>query len=256
MRYPLIIGNWKLHGSFNMIKKWFIIFNKENLNIYNCNVAIAAPTIYLNIIKSYIKNTKIDICAQNVDFNISGAFTGEVSSYMLKDIGVKYVIIGHSERRKFHQENNKIIIKKFKSIKKAGLIPVLCIGENIFDYKNNNSNTVCINQVKAILDVLGINAFKNTVIAYEPIWTIGTGITANPIKIHSIIQNIRSYLSKYDHIISNNIIIQYGGSIDNINCQNFLNYKNIDGFILGSSSLCANKFCKIIKSTIKNFNNF
>ncbi|CEN32123.1 Triosephosphate isomerase [Candidatus Westeberhardia cardiocondylae] len=251
MKNPIIVGNWKLNGSKNMIHEFFTILLKK-MNIHtNCKIIITPPMIYLTLVKHYLNKSPIKLGAQNVDIHSSGAFTGEVSPEMLKDIGVEYVIIGHSERRIYHKENEKCIIKKFSATKNAGLKPILCIGENEKENKTNKTKETCILQINTIIDALGIKSLKNTIIAYEPIWAIGKGIFPSPTKVQEIHKHIRLYIEKKDQNISKKISIQYGGSINLKNITDFLSQDDIDGVLIGSASLCAKTFLNIIKHVEK-----
>ncbi|UDG79140.1 Triosephosphate isomerase [Candidatus Ecksteinia adelgidicola] len=247
MSYPLVIGNWKLNGNINMVNQ--LVTNLRNLlcDIKNCNVVIAPPVIYTDQVKKILIGSNISLGAQNVDNNLFGAFTGEISVSMLKDIGVRYVIIGHSERRIHHQETDTLIAQKFKKLKEFGLIPVLCIGETDLENKEGKTNAVCIRQIDAILNSVGVSAMKDTVIAYEPIWAIGTNNASNPLKVQMVHAFIRNYIATYDSVVSHNIIIQYGGSINETNAADFFSQPDIDGVLVGSSSLKADSFYEIVK---------
>lgn len=247
MKSPLVIANWKLHGNknilFNFIKK---IINKIN-KIKKCQLAIAPPLLYLEFLKNLILNKKIFLAAQNVDKNINGPFTGEISAEMLKDIGVKYVIIGHSERRKFHNETNELVSKKFFSIKSSNLIPVICVGETYKDKQNGITEKVCIAQIDLIYQKYGILAFKNTIIAYEPLWSIGTGISAKSKDIKHISKYIKNYFLDKNENIGKNIHIIYGGSVNEKNTKEILLIPNIDGLLVGSASLKEETLSSIIE---------
>ncbi|WMC19614.1 MAG: triose-phosphate isomerase [Enterobacteriaceae bacterium PC38] len=246
MKKPLIIANWKLNGN-----QYFVnIFLEKlcyKLKKKKYNISIAPSSIYLNKAIQKTKNSCIKICAQNVDINKFGAFTGDISAEMLKNMGVKYVLIGHSERRIYHKETNKEILKKFEIIKRNNLIPILCIGETLKEKINKKTKDICLNQINLIIKNLGIKAFKNSIIAYEPIWAIGSKI---PIKIQEIqkVHNfIRSKIKLYNKKISKNIIIQYGGSVNHKNAKQILKQPDINGILIGNASLNFNNFIKIIK---------
>ncbi|CUX96234.1 Triosephosphate isomerase [Candidatus Gullanella endobia] len=253
MRCPLVIGNWKLNGNKRIVSDLITIMRNELRSIVNCNVAIAPPMIYLALAKSYLEGSQIALGAQNVDIHLSGAYTGEISAEMLKDIGAKYIIIGHSERRTYHKESDEFIVKKFAILKTVDLIPVLCIGENEAENKSGQTEAICAFQIDAILDNLGIKAFENTVIAYEPIWAIGTGKSAEPEQVQKVHKFIRSHIAKYNSAISKQIIIQYGGSVNITNVAEFLVQADIDGVLVGGASLKAEVFAEIVKiaATVK-----
>ncbi|AKC60153.1 triose-phosphate isomerase [Blochmannia endosymbiont of Polyrhachis (Hedomyrma) turneri] len=254
MRKCLIVANWKLNNNTNTIKKFFHELKKNDHIIINtaCHIAIAPSLMYLYLIKKYTINyPNIDLAAQNVDIHLSGAFTGDISAAMLKDIGVRYVIIGHSERKKYHKENNKNIAKKFEILKKTGLTPILCIGENQQEKKNGQTESICATQLETIFKLLGPQAFENAIIAYEPIWAIGTGITDTPENIQATHNFIRNYIAHYNTSIANQTIIQYGGSVNHTNINNLLIQPDIDGVLVGTASLTASTFTKIIKHAQK-----
>ncbi|WP_343190142.1 triose-phosphate isomerase [Buchnera aphidicola (Mollitrichosiphum nigrofasciatum)] len=244
----LITANWKLNGEKKTIKKFLQLLNTFLfVKLYPCKIIFSPPLIYLNLAKQLITYKNLHLAAQDVGVNSLGAFTGEISAYMLKDIGVEYVIIGHSERRLYHCENNIFIAKKFKIIKESGLIPILCIGETYEQKKNNETEKVCKEQIDIIIEYCGQYAFKNTVIAYEPIWSIGTGKLPTPYevqKIHAFIKYYIEYKSKFIDI--SKITVQYGGSVDGTNIQNFLKEKDVDGVLIGGASLDFYKFSNII----------
>ncbi|XZR53156.1 MAG: triose-phosphate isomerase [Enterobacteriaceae bacterium] len=248
MKKPLIIANWKLNGNQYFVniflKKLCYKFNKQK-NIF---ISIAPPLIYLYEAIKETKKSNITICAQNVDVNSHGAFTGDISAEMLKNIGVKYVLIGHSERRIYHKESNKEILDKFIIVKKNNLIPILCIGETFKEKINKQTEEICFNQINLIIKNLGIKVFKNSIIAYEPIWAIGNKILVNYTDIQKIHKFIRSKINLYDKKISKEIIIQYGGSVNYKNVKQLLKQPDIDGVLIGNNSLNFNNFIKIIKN--------
>ncbi|UAJ65908.1 triose-phosphate isomerase [Candidatus Schneideria nysicola] len=249
MFLPLIIGNWKLHGNKKIIKSYFTdLCSKLKLMNLHVEIAIAPPMVYLELAMRYL-NQNITLCAQNVDTNIYGAFTGETSIRMLKDIGVKYVIIGHSERRLYHKESNHNIAKKFALIKEASLIPVLCIGENEQEYAIGKSEYICHQQLDSIINFVGIESFYDSIIAYEPIWAIGTGRHANPLQVQKIHQSIRDHIARYDENVAKQLRIQYGGSVNEENISQFLRQSDVSGALIGSACLKTDTFINIIKNT-------
>jgi triosephosphate isomerase len=213
-------------------------------------VAVAPPTIYLEQAKSIILKGPLSLGAQNVDTNLSGAFTGDVSAGMLKDIGVQYVIIGHSERRLYHKETNKLIAKKFAILNIVGLTPVLCIGETQEENEAGKTEEVCINQINAVIEDQGIGALKNSVIAYEPIWAIGTGKSATPCQAQIVHQFIRQYIAKKDKDVAESVRIQYGGSVNATNAADFFAQSDIDGALVGGASLQHGSFMGIIEAAL------
>lgn len=242
----LIIGNWKLNGNRSMIVNFFTTLTKKLVNIKKCSVVIAVPVMYLSMARDYVINNNINLCAQNVDVNVVGAFTGDISAKMLKDIHTKYVLIGHSERRINYQESNLCVAQKFFVVKQEGLIPVLCIGENKEEYDAGYTYTVCIKQIDEIIKLLGVQSFENVVIAYEPLWSIGSGVSAVPENVQNIHKVIRNHIAMYDESIAKKLLIQYGGSVTAKNVLNFLNKSDIDGVLVGTASLEIDSFFEII----------
>ncbi|PLO74876.1 triose-phosphate isomerase, partial [Klebsiella pneumoniae] len=170
MRHPLVMGNWKLNGSRHMVNELVANLRTELAGVSGCAVAIAPPEMYLDLAKRAAEGSHIHLGAQNVDVNLSGAFTGETSAEMLKDIGAQYIIIGHSERRTYHKESDELIAKKFAVLKEQGLTPVLCIGETEAENEAGKTEEVCARQIDAVLKTQGAAAFEGVVIAYEPVW--------------------------------------------------------------------------------------
>ncbi|QJC28608.1 triose-phosphate isomerase [Enterobacteriaceae endosymbiont of Plateumaris consimilis] len=253
MKQFLIVGNWKLNGNVifvqNYINKIKKFLNIKKLNF--CKISIAPSYTYLYLSNIHLKNNQMSLTAQNVDIHLSGSFTGEISINMLKDMGVKYVIVGHSERRIFHKETNQYISEKFHIIKSHGLIPILCLGETEIQRNMNQTKDICAKQIDIILDTYGIEEFNNTVIAYEPIWAIGSGKSADPIEVQKIHKFIKEYIAQKDYKVSKNIIIQYGGSINKNNMDTFIRQKDINGFLIGKASLTAENFISIVKKAEK-----
>ncbi|HMI76975.1 MAG TPA: triose-phosphate isomerase [Buchnera sp. (in: enterobacteria)] len=248
MNKKTVIANWKLNGNRNQIINFINLLNRDSVKINKClcKIIIAFPTLYLDLAQNMITNKNVFLAAQNVDIHLNGAFTGEVSINMLKDIGIGYVIIGHSERRIYHRESNNIIANKFKIIKDANLIPILCIGENKKGKKLQQTKDVCKKQLDMILQLCGPLAFQNTIIAYEPVWAIGSG----KIPTLDIIQDthafIRTYIVNYSSISTEKISIHYGGSVNEINIEKILQQSDVDGVLVGNASLNYNQFIKII----------
>ena len=198
MRHPLVMGNWKLNGSRHMVNELIAGLRNELSGVTGCGVSIAPPALYLDQAKHAVAGSHIVLGAQNVDVNLSGAFTGETSAEMLKDIGAKYIIIGHSERRTYHAESDEFIAKKFAVLKEQGLIPVLCIGETEAENEAGKTEEVCARQIDAVLKTQGAAAFEGAVIAYEPVWAIGTGKSATPAQAQAVHKFIRDHIAKAD----------------------------------------------------------
>lgn len=248
MRLPLVIGNWKLNGSTNMVRKLITSLKNELSHINGCGVVIAPPVMYLNQARYTLSGSFIALAAQNVDINLSGAFTGEISAKMLKDVGVQYIILGHSERRAYHKETDEKIAKKFAVLKEIGLIPVLCIGETESENEAGRTREVCARQINVVLKTLGVSAMKGAIIAYEPVWAIGTGKSSSPMQAQVVHKFIRDHIANYDTAIAAEIIIQYGGSVNEKNAAELFSQPDIDGALVGGASLQSDTFSAIIKT--------
>ncbi|MCO6545308.1 MAG: triose-phosphate isomerase [Gilliamella sp.] len=248
MRKPLVMGNWKLNGSLDMAKNLVVGIKNELSNDTACDIAIAPPVIYLDFVKHQLGKSNIILGAQDVGINLSGAFTGEVSVNMLKEIGVTHIIIGHSERRTYHKESDEFIAKKFGVIKEAGLVPVLCIGETEAENEAGQTQFVCAQQIDAVIKTLGVQAFNGAVIAYEPVWAIGTGKSATPEQAQAVHKFIRDHIAKQDVKVAQQLIIQYGGSVNEKNAADLFTQPDIDGALVGGASLKADAFAAIVKA--------
>lgn len=248
MRHPLVMGNWKLNGSKHMVNELINGLRTALSDVDGCGVAIAPPVVYLGQAKHHLSGSRIALGAQNVDINLSGAFTGDISADMLKDIGAQYIIIGHSERRTYHKESDEFVAKKFAVLKAAGLTPVLCIGETDAENEAGKTQEVCARQLDAVLNTLGAEAFNGAVIAYEPIWAIGTGKSATPAQAQAVHKFIRSHVAKKDAAVAEQVIIQYGGSVNDKNAAELFAQPDIDGALVGGASLKADAFAAIVKA--------
>lgn len=246
-RRPLVMGNWKLNGSKAFTKE-LIEGLKAELQGVGCDVAIAPPVMYLGTAEAALAGSKIALGAQNVDVNIKGAFTGDISTEMLKDFGAKYIIIGHSERRTYHKESDEFVAKKFGALKEAGLVPVLCIGETEAENEAGKTEEVCARQIDAVINALGVEAFNGAVIAYEPIWAIGTGKSATPAQAQAVHAFIRGHIAAKSQAVADQVIIQYGGSVNDANAAELFTQPDIDGALVGGASLKAPAFAVIVKA--------
>ncbi|ADD79866.1 triose-phosphate isomerase [Candidatus Riesia pediculicola] len=247
MKRKIIVGNWKLNGSFSMIEKFFKNLKTETLKSSKYDLILAPPFPYLIKMKEIMKKySNIFLGAQNVDIHSDGPYTGEVSSSMLRDVGVKYTIIGHSERRKYHQENDRMIKRKILSLQKENIIPISCIGESLEEKELKKTESVLIDQVKPIIDVMKKNCFEEIVIAYEPIWSIGTGKVADSNSIQRTSNFIKKYVHDRLNIKEEKLSIIYGGSVDSMNFQKFIREKDIDGLLIGKSSIDCRSISEIL----------
>ncbi|KGQ38460.1 triose-phosphate isomerase [Gallibacterium genomosp. 1] len=250
-RRPLVMGNWKLNGSKTFTKELINGLKAELAGVEGCDVAIAPPVMYLAEAEAALAGSKIALGSQNVDLKQSGAFTGDISATMLKDFGAKYIIIGHSERRAYHHESDEFIAQKFAVLKEQGLVPVLCIGESEAENEAGKTEEVCARQIDAVLNTLGAEAFLGAVIAYEPIWAIGTGKSATPAQAQAVHAFIRSHIAKKDAKVAEQVILQYGGSVNDSNAAELFAMPDIDGALVGGASLKAPAFATIVKAAAK-----
>lgn len=256
-RRPLVMGNWKLNGSKAFTKELIEGLKAELYGVTGCDVAIAPPVMYLAEAEAALAGCScsggdlIALGAQNVDVNLKGAFTGDISADMLKEFGAKYIIIGHSERRTYHKESDEFIAQKFGVLKTVGLTPVLCIGETEAENEAGKTEEVCARQIDAVVNALGIEAFNGAVIAYEPIWAIGTGKSATPAQAQAVHAFIRGHLAKKSQAVADQVIIQYGGSVNDANAAELFTQPDIDGALVGGASLKAPAFAVIVKAAAK-----
>lgn len=248
MRHPLVMGNWKLNGSRHMVNELIAGLRKELAGVDGCGVAIAPPEVYLSTASHAGAGSHLMLGAQNIDVNLSGAFTGETSAEMLKDMGAKYIIIGHSERRTYHKESDELVAQKFAILKAQGLTPVFCIGETESENEAGKTEEVCARQIDAVLKTQGAAAFEGAVIAYEPVWAIGTGKSATPAQAQAVHKFIRDHIAKADAKVAEQVIIQYGGSVNAANAAELFGQPDIDGALVGGASLKADAFATIVKA--------
>ncbi|AGH39330.1 Triosephosphate isomerase [Bibersteinia trehalosi USDA-ARS-USMARC-188] len=250
-RRPLVMGNWKLNGDKAFTKNLIAELNAELAGVTGCAVAIAPPVMYLAEAEAALAGSAIALGAQNVDVNVKGAFTGDISTEMLKEFGAKYIIIGHSERRTYHKESDEFVAQKFKALKDAGLVPVLCIGETEAENEAGQTQAVCARQIDAVINSLGVEAFNGAVIAYEPVWAIGTGKSATPAQAQAVHAFIRGHIAAKSQAVAEQVIIQYGGSVNDANAAELFTQPDIDGALVGGASLKAGAFAVIVKAAEK-----
>ena len=246
MRKKVIAGNWKMNmlpnEAINFIDKLTPLV-KETKN----EVILCVPYTDLFYTLLHVQGTNIKVGAQNLHWEEKGAYTGEVSAPMLKSIGVEYVIIGHSERRQYFAETDETVNKKIKSALKYSLKPIVCVGESLEQRENGTTEKVISNQIQKAFDEIPVEELNKIIIAYEPIWAIGTGKTATKEQANETIKQIRNELAKiYGKNEANNAIIQYGGSVKATNAKELFEMSDIDGGLIGGASLKAEEFSKIV----------
>ncbi|OQX98463.1 MAG: triose-phosphate isomerase [Bacteroidetes bacterium 4572_128] len=249
-RKNIVAGNWKMNTDLKSGLKMTTEINKFIKEYHgDVKIIIAPPFTHLSKISDLLDKFKISIAAQNCSDNENGAFTGEISVSMLKSLNVNSIIIGHSERRNYFNETDEIISKKVKICLKYKLTPIFCCGENLHEREENKHFEIIKNQLKNGLFDLSKNDFLNVIIAYEPVWAIGTGKTAKPEEAQEMHKFIRNEIkNNYNKEVANKISILYGGSCNQNNAKELFKNKDVDGGLIGGASLKPNDFIKIIKS--------
>ena len=245
MNKKIIIGNFKMNLLPNEVVLYIENLKKDIKS--NNEIVLCVPYVDIPYINNNLKNTNIHIGAQNVYFEDNGAYTGEISSKMLKSIGVEYVIIGHSERRQYFAETDETVNKKIKAAFANDLKPIVCVGESLEQREAGKTEEIITTQTRLALDGLTNEQVKNTIIAYEPIWAIGTGKTATSEDANNSIKSIREEISKiYGKDVADCVIIQYGGSVKSTNAKELFTTSDIDGGLVGGASLKPEEFSKIV----------
>ena len=246
MRYPFVAGNWKMYKTTAEARK----FANEFKKIYepsDVKVAICAPFTSLAALAEELSGSGIALGAQNVHYESEGAYTGEISIPMLEEIGIQYCIVGHSERRQYFNETDETVNLKAKALLAAGIIPIICVGENLYQREHDYQDKLVAEQVANALEGISAEDAAKVVVAYEPIWAIGTGRTATPIQANHMCEVIRKEIAKiYDEETADKVIIQYGGSVKPENATEILNMEEIDGALVGGASLDPLKFIEIV----------
>ena len=246
MRKSIVAGNWKMNGSKKTVNS-LVTDILSGIDGVKSEVVVCVPYPYLSQVESMITKSSLKLGAQSLNTNQCGAFTGEVSANMIKDFGVEYVIVGHSERRSLYGENNTIVAEKVKVALEGGLKPIFCVGETIKQKDAGETKTVVGGQIKAVIDLLGVEAFIEIVVAHEPVWAIGTGLTLAPSEAQEIHAFIRQLLAIQDKKVADMVAILYGGSMNAKNASNFIACEDIDGGLIGGASLKAEDFLQICK---------
>ena len=245
MRKPIIAGNWKMHKTIAEALE-FVNQVKDRVNNDNVEAVICAPFTLLKDLKQATKGTNIKIGAQNMHFEEKGAFTGEISPLMLKELDMDYVVIGHSERRQYFNETDETVNKKVLKALEVGIDPILCVGETLEEREAGNTKDVCKVQVEKALENVSKEDLAKVVIAYEPVWAIGTGKTATSEDANDVIAYIREVVANLYGELANEVRIQYGGSVKPSNVAEIMNQSDIDGALVGGASLEANDYVELV----------
>ena len=245
MRKPLVAGNWKMYGT--RAENAALVRGLLDLLQHGARaeVLVCPPFVYLWETGRLLKDSEVALGAQSVCAESLGAFTGEVSGAMLRDVGCRYVLVGHSERRQLYGESDSLVARKFMAAQAQGLVPVLCVGETLEEREGGRTTEVVARQLEAVLSVSGVGALASAVIAYEPVWAIGTGRTASPEQAQEVHAMIRGKVAALDATIASSVRILYGGSVKASNARELFAMADIDGGLVGGASLKAEEFAQI-----------
>lgn len=245
MRRKIVAGNWKLHGSRQFANE-LVTAIAAGLPGAGADVVILPPLPYVGELVRAFEGRDVLFGAQDISANEKGAYTGEVSAAMLVDIGARYGLVGHSERRQYHAESDALIARKFVAAKHAGLVPILCVGESLHEREAEQTEYRIETQLAAIFEEAGAQAFAGAVIAYEPVWAIGTGRTASPAQAQAVHAFIRGEVAARDATIAGSLSILYGGSCKPDNAAELFAQPDVDGGLIGGASLVASDFLAIV----------
>ncbi|MBT5370105.1 MAG: triose-phosphate isomerase [Gammaproteobacteria bacterium] len=248
MRKPIVAGNWKMNGTLESIRE-LVAGLKAGIGEVNvAEVVVCAPAIYIAEASALTGGTAIALGSQDLSNAASGAYTGEISGSMLNDFNCQYAIVGHSERRHGRGESDQLVAEKFKAAQDSGLTPILCIGELLEEREEGVTEQVCARQMDAVINAYGVAALQNSVIAYEPVWAIGTGKTASPEQAQEVHAFVRSHIAKQDQLVADGVRVQYGGSMNAANAAELLAQPDIDGGLIGGASLKSEDFLTICRA--------
>lgn len=248
MRRSLVVGNWKMNGSFELIDQW--VSNYTGFMETTTETVVCPPFVYIPFFKNRLLTSAISmgVGAQNCSQFESGAYTGEVSASMLADVGSSYVIIGHSERRQLFGETNELVAEKAKRVIDAGVRPIVCVGETLEQRQNGQTVEVVLSQLNAVLDVVGTAGLCTGALAYEPVWAIGTGKTATPEEAQQVHKILRDSVKSRNPADASSLRILYGGSVKPSNAEKLFSCPDIDGGLIGGASLKAEDFYAIVQA--------
>jgi triosephosphate isomerase (TIM) len=244
-RRPVVAGNWKMHGS-RAENTRLLEALLEGLESPRAEVLVCPPFAYLAEVVRAVKGSPIQVGAQSVCAESQGAFTGEVSGAMLRDVGCSHALVGHSERRALFGEDDALVARKFLAAQAAGLVPVLCVGETLEERERGDTAKVILRQLDAVIAVAGIQAFGRAILAYEPVWAIGTGKTASPAQAQEVHAILRARIVEKDAIMGGQLRILYGGSVKASNALELFAQPDVDGGLVGGASLQAEEFLRVV----------
>jgi triosephosphate isomerase (TIM) len=245
MRRPIVAGNWKMHGSRSANQSLLAELETCLEDEWPIDIVVFPPYVYISEAVRVLEDGPILVGAQDVCAENGGAFTGQVSAPMLKDVGCAYVLVGHSERRRLNHEDDALVARKFVAALKAGLIPVLCVGETLEERELKQTEAVVGRQLDAVIKLQGVGGFSQGILAYEPVWAIGTGRTATPEQAQQVHAFLRHRVAGHDAKIAGQLRILYGGSVKGGNAQELFAMPDVDGGLVGGASLSADEFRQI-----------
>ena len=247
MRQKIVAGNWKLHGSRQFATD-LVGQVAAGLPLPGVRLVILPPLPYLGDLVEDFEATERAFGSQDVSSNEKGAYTGEVSASMLVDVGATHGLVGHSERRQYHHESSELVARKFVAAINAGLVPVLCVGETLEQREAGQTELVIASQLAPVLELAGVQAFAKAIVAYEPVWAIGTGRTATPEQAQAVHAFIRGVVAERDARIADSLSILYGGSVKPDNAAELFSQPDVDGGLVGGASLVAADFLAIARA--------
>ena len=248
MRQPLVAGNWKMNGSRDSVKALVEGLRAGVGSIDGVDVVVCAPFVFIADVQALAGDAGLLIGAQNCATDDAGAFTGEIAAGMLPDFGCSHVIVGHSERRSLYGESDAVVATKYAKVQAAGMTPILCVGELLEEREQGITEEVVARQLDAVLDSSGVASLANAVIAYEPVWAIGTGRTATPEQAQEVHAFIRSRVAARDAQVAEGVRILYGGSMKGSNAVELIGQADVDGGLIGGASLKADEFLAICRA--------
>ncbi len=242
MRRPMVAGNWKMHGSRSANQALLTELELRHQREWAVDIAVFPPFVYLAETARILGDGPIRVGGQDLCAEPTGAFTGEVSGAMLKDVGCTHVLVGHSERRRLYHEDDVLVCRKFAAAQSAGLVPVLCVGETLDEREAGGTHSVIARQLDAVLTMHGVSSLTRAIIAYEPVWAIGTGRTASPEQAQAVHAFVRSRIAAQDAKIGGQVKLLYGGSVKAANARELFSMPDVDGGLVGGASLSADEF--------------
>jgi len=245
MRRQMVAGNWKMHGSRSTNQVLLAELEMSLKPDWAIDIVVFPPFVYLSDAVRALEGGRIGVGAQDVCAESGGAFTGQVSASMLKDVGCSHVLVGHSERRRWYHEDDALVARKFAAVLQVGLVPVLCVGETLDEREANQTEAVVARQLDAVIAMHGVGGFARAILAYEPVWAIGTGRTASPAQAQAVHSLLRDRIHAQDAKIARHLRILYGGSVKAGNAAELFSMPDVDGGLVGGASLSADEFQQI-----------